>query len=371
MFASGHFVIGLMERFAPRHLAVENDRIGLQVGTLGKEIRKALVALDVTDAVVDEAIAAGADLIIAHHAIIYHPLKAIDTSTPAGRVFEKLIKNDIAVYVAHTNLDVAEGGMNDWMAECLGIESEGCLEPVHVDPLLKLVVYVPETHRQAVQEAVWRAGAGHIGRYDCCSFEVEGTGTFRPGEGTNPHIGTQGQLERVKEYRIETILPESLQEPIVRAMLEAHPYEEPAYDIFPLVLPGKTSGLGRFGRLKEPATLEAFAFRVKEALDVPFVRIVGDPDRVVRRAAVLGGSGSRYMRHALRAGVDVFVTGDIDYHTAQDALAAGLALVDPGHNAENIMKAKTAERLAAELAAAGYLTEVIPSSVPTDPFRVM
>ncbi|REJ20981.1 MAG: Nif3-like dinuclear metal center hexameric protein [Paenibacillaceae bacterium] len=371
MFASGQFVVQLMERFAPRRLAVEGDRIGLQVGTLQKEIRKALVALDVTDAVVDEAIAAGVDLIIAHHAVIYRPLPAIDTSTPAGRIYEKLIKNDIAVYVAHTNLDTAEGGMNDWMADALGIESEGCLEEVHVDPLLKLVVYVPETHRRQVQEAVWRAGAGQIGEYDCCSFEVEGTGTFRPGEGTNPHIGTTGKLERVKEIRIETILPESLKGAVVQAMLKAHPYEEPAYDLFPLKLQGKASGLGRFGRLKEPATLEAFARHVKEAFDVPFVRVVGDPDRVVRRAAVLGGSGSRYMRHALRAGADVFVTGDIDYHTAHDALAAGLAIVDPGHNAEKIMKAKTAERLAKDLAAAGYLTEVIPSALPTEPFRLM
>jgi dinuclear metal center YbgI/SA1388 family protein len=371
MFASGHFVIGLMERLAPRRLAVEGDRIGLQVGTLQKEVRKALVTLDVTDAVVDEAIAAGADLIIAHHAVIYRPLPAIDTSTPAGRVYEKLIKNDIAVYVAHTNLDTAEGGMNDWMAGLLGIESEGCLEEVHVDPLLKLVVFVPESHREAVQEAIWRAGAGHIGQYDCCSFEAEGTGTFRPGEGTNPYIGSQGRLERVKEFRIETILPESIRGAVVHAMLRAHPYEEPAYDLYPLKLPGKTSGLGRFGRLKEPTTLEAFARRVKEAFDVPFVRVVGDAERIVRRAAVLGGSGSRYLRHALRTGVDVFVTGDIDYHTAHDALAAGLALVDPGHNAEKIMKAKTAERLAADLAAAGYLTEVIPSAVPTEPFRVL
>jgi dinuclear metal center YbgI/SA1388 family protein len=371
VFANGQFVIQLMERLAPRRLAVEGDRIGLQVGTLQKEIRKALVALDVTDAVVDEAIAAGADLIIAHHAVIYRPLPAIDTSTPAGRVYEKLIKNDIAVYVAHTNLDSAEGGMNDWMAELIGIESEGCLEEVHVDPLLKLIVYVPETHRRQVQEAVWRAGAGHIGRYDCCSFEVEGTGTFRPGEGTNPHIGVTGQLERVKELRIETILPESLKGPVLQAMLRAHPYEEPAYDLFPLKLEGKVSGLGRFGRLKDAATLEAFARRVKEAFDMPFVRVVGDPERIVRRAAVLGGSGARYMRHALRAGADVFVTGDIDYHTAHDALAAGLALIDPGHNAEKIMKAKTAERLSADLAAAGYLTEVIPSAVPTEPFRVL
>ena len=371
MFASGQFVVQLMEKLAPRRLAVEGDRIGLQVGTLQKEIRKALVALDVTDAVVDEAIAAGADLIIAHHAVIFHPLKAIDTSTPAGRVYEKLIKNDIAVYVAHTNLDIAEDGMNDWMAEALGIASEGCLEETSVDPLLKLVVFVPETHRQAVQEAVWRAGAGHIGAYDCCSFEAEGTGTFRPGEGTNPHIGAQGRLERVKEYRIETILPESLKGPVVRAMLEAHPYEEPAYDLYPLALPGKAAGLGRFGHLKEPMTLDQFARHVKEAFDVPFVRVVGDPDRVVRRVAVLGGSGARYMRFALRVGADVFVTGDIDYHTAHDALAAGLALVDPGHNAEKIMKAKTAERLAADLAKAGYLTEVIPSAVPTEPFRLM
>lgn len=371
MFAHGQTVMQLMDRIAPRRLALEGDRIGLQVGTLQKEIRKVLVALDVTDAVADEAIAAGADLIIAHHAVIYRPLPAIDTSTPAGRVYEKLIKNDIAVYVAHTNLDIAADGMNDWMAELLGIEVEGSLEETHVDPLLKLAVYVPETHRDQVLEAIWRAGAGHIGQYDCCSFAVEGTGTFRPGEGTQPHIGETGRLERVPEFRVETVLPESLQRPVVQAMLKAHPYEEPAYDLYPMNLPGQASGLGRYGRLGEPLALDAFARRVKEAFDAPFVRVVGDPGRIVRKAAVLGGSGSRYVRRALFAGADVLVTGDIDYHTAHDALAAGLALIDPGHNAEKIMKTKVAERLSAELAKAGYLTEVIPSAVSTEPFRTI
>ena len=202
MFAHGQTVAQLMERLAPKHYAVEGDRIGLQVGTLQKEIRKVLVALDVTDAVVDEAIEAGADLIIAHHAVIYRPLAKIDTATPAGRMYEKLIKNDIAVYIAHTNLDVADGGINDWMADMLGLIGRDCLEEVHTDKLSKLVVFVPEDHHERVLEALWQAGAGQIGHYGKCSFNIEGTGTFLPGEGTNPHIGKPGKLERTREIRV-------------------------------------------------------------------------------------------------------------------------------------------------------------------------
>lgn len=371
MYAHGQTVAQLMERLAPKHYAVEGDRIGLQVGTLQKDIRKVLVALDVTDAVVDEAIALGAELIIAHHAVIYRPLAKIDTSTPAGRLYEKLIKHDIAVYIAHTNLDVADGGINDWMAELLGIEGRGALEEVHTDKLQKLVVFVPESHHEQVLEALWNAGAGEIGHYNRCSFNIEGTGTFMPGEAADPFIGKRGKLERVREVRIETVLPETLQRKVVQAMLKAHPYEEVAYDLYPMDLKGRSFGLGRVGKLPEAMTLDAFAARVKEAFDVPFARVVGEPGREIRRVAVLGGSGSKYVRHALYAGADVLVTGDIDYHTAHDALAAGLAIVDPGHNTEKLMKAKVAAWLSAELNKGRYKTEAVASSVHTEPFRLV
>ncbi|RRJ66698.1 Nif3-like dinuclear metal center hexameric protein [Paenibacillus oralis] len=371
MFAKGQTVIQYMEQLAPKHVAMEGDKIGLQLGSLQKEIQNVLIALDVNEAVADEAIAVSADLIIAHHAIIYRPLANLQSDTPMGKVYEKLIKNDIAVYIAHTNLDVTDGGMNDWMAEALGIESAAPLEDLHTDNLYKLVVFVPKDHHEKVLNAMLEAGAGAIGNYSHCSFNIEGYGTFKPGEDTDPYIGTQGKLEKVEEIRIETIVPQSLRSKVIQAMLKQHPYEEVAYDLYPMELKGRTLGLGRVGKLREPVTLEDFVQRVKERLDVPMVRVVGDLKRPVRKAAVLGGSGGRYWKQAQFRGADVLVTGDVDYHTAQDAWMAGVAIVDPGHNAEKIMKRKVAEWLTEKLHEGKYDTKVHVSAINTEPFVFM
>jgi dinuclear metal center YbgI/SA1388 family protein len=371
MFAKGQTVVQLMEQLAPKHYAVPDDKIGLQLGTLRKEVAKVLVALDVTEEVADEAIREKAELIIAHHAIIFRPLSHLQTDSPAGKLYEKLIKNDIAVYIAHTNLDVAEGGINDLMAKALNLHVTGHLEDVHTDKLKKLVVFVPETHQDKVRDAMFAAGAGWIGGYSHCSFNLNGTGTFMPREGTNPFIGAQGKLEKAAEVRIETVVPESELKRVVQAMLRAHPYEEVAYDVYPMDLNGRTFGLGRVGSLPEAVCLDDFARQVKQALDVPFVRVVGDPAREVRKVAVLGGSGSRYVRHALFAGADVLVTGDIDYHTAHDALAAGIALIDPGHNAEKIMKKHVTEWLNQRFAEQKISTRAIASTVDTETFRLV
>ncbi|MDU4697000.1 MAG: Nif3-like dinuclear metal center hexameric protein [Paenibacillus sp.] len=371
MFAKGQTVVQYVEQLAPKHVAMEGDKIGLQLGSLQKEIRNVLVALDVNEEVVDEAISLEVDLIVAHHAIIYRPLPHLQSDTPMGKVYEKLIKNDIAVYIAHTNLDVTDGGMNDWMADALGIESSGSLEDVHTDHLYKLVVFVPKEHHEPVLKAMLNAGAGHIGNYSHCSFNLEGYGTFKPGEGTDPFIGTEGKLERVEEVRIETIVSHSQRSKVIQAMLKQHPYEEVAYDLYPMDLKGRTFGLGRVGKLTEPVTLRDFVQRVKEQLDVPTVRVVGDLDRPIRKAAVLGGSGGRYWKNAQFRGADVLVTGDVDYHTAQDAWMAGVAIVDPGHNAEKIMKPRVAAWLTEKLTEDKYATRVHISQVNTEPFTFM
>ncbi|KKO51512.1 Nif3-like dinuclear metal center hexameric protein [Paenibacillus sp. DMB20] len=371
MFAKGQTVIQYMEQLAPKYVAYPDDRIGLQLGTLQKEIRKVLVALDVNEEVVDEAIELGADLIIAHHAIIFRPLKQLQTDSPMGKLYEKLIKNDIAVYISHTNLDVTEGGMNDWMAEALGMENTLPIDDVHTEQLSKLVVFVPKSHHQEVLDAVLNAGAGWIGNYSHCSFNIEGFGTFVPREGTDPYIGKQGMMERVNEVRIETIVPQGIRNKVIQAMLKAHPYEEVAYDLYSMDLKGRSFGLGRVGKLKEPVTLAELVDIVKEKFEVPHVRVVGDPDRIIKKAAVIGGSGGKFMNGAIFKGADVLVTGDVDYHTAQDALAAGLAMIDPGHNAEKIMKTKVAEWMEKKLQENKYDTEVISSAVNTEPFRFM
>jgi len=371
MFAHGQTVRQMIERLAPKHYAEDWDVVGLQVGTLQKDIRKLMVTLEVTDAVIEEAVRDQVDLIVTHHPIIFRPIKHLVTDYTQGRKLEMLIKHDIAVYTAHTNLDITEGGMNDWMAELLQLTDVRPMKDTHTEKLYKLVVFVPIDHHERVLHAVFEAGAGWIGDYSHCSFNIEGTGTFLPEQGTDPYIGKPGKLEHVKEMRIETIVPESVRSAVVQAMLKAHPYEEVAYDMYQVDLRGKTFGLGRVGKLDEPVTLAAFAEQVKIAFSVHSTRVVGPLDRIITKVAILGGSGSKYVRDAIRAGADVFVSGDIDYHTAQDALADGICMIDPGHHAEEIMKEKLAAYLRSELVEAGYATEVFASLTNTDPFQTL
>lgn len=369
MYAKGQTIIQFFEEHAPKHFAMEGDKIGLQVGTLQKDVRKVMVTLDVLEEVVDEAIANQVDLIIAHHAVIFRPLKNLRTDLPAGRLYEKLIKHNIAVYVAHTNLDVAPGGINDLMAGALGLTETEPLEILHTEQLKKIVVYVPKSHHQQVLDAMANAGAGWIGNYSHCTFNVEGVGTFLPSEGTNPFIGEPGKLENVEEIRLETICSASIQHKVLNAMRKVHPYEEIAYDIYPLEQQGQKYGLGRIGKLKEEQTLEQFSTMVKHAFALKGLRVVGDLQRKVKKVAVLGGDGNSFMSKAVHAGADVLVTGDIYYHTAHDAMAAGLALVDPGHNVEKVMKKGVQEWLIQKLTNGKYETEVIISGIHTDPFQ--
>ncbi|MFT9848675.1 Nif3-like dinuclear metal center hexameric protein [Aneurinibacillus sp. REN35] len=371
MYANGQRIIQYFEQFAPKHLAMEGDKIGLQVGTLNKEVKKVMIALDILEEVVDEAIAEEVDLIIAHHAVIFRPLKNLRTDMPAGRLYEKLIKHDVAVYIAHTNLDVAEGGINDLMAEALALKEVEILEQWHEQKLKKIVVYVPVSHVEAVREAMSQAGAGSIGNYSHCTFGVQGTGTFMPEEGTNPFIGEKGTLEKVEEVRLESIVPQELQSRVLKAIHKAHPYEEVAYDIYPVEQAGTTWGIGRIGKLSEPVSLRAFAEQVKQAFDVNGARVVGDLDRQVQKVAVLGGDGNSFVSKAMFRGADVLVTGDIYYHTAHDAMAGGLSIVDPGHNIEKIMKTGVKNILDKRLQEDKLETEIVVSIVNTDPFTFL
>lgn len=358
------------ESFSPKSYALEGDKIGLQVGTMNKKVTKLMTALDVNEQVVDEAIAEGVDFIIAHHPLIFRPLKSIKTDDSYGKTIEKLIRHEITLYVAHTNLDVTRGGVNDLMAEAIGLQDTEVLAKTYDDPLIKLVVYVSRPEADRVRQAMGDAGAGYIGDYSHCSFQTEGTGSFIPGDGTNPFIGTKGKTEFVDELKIETIIPKSLEKKVLRAMLDAHPYEEPAFDLYPMANEGESFGLGRIGYLEKEMTLDSFCDHVKKAFDVPFVRAVGDGSRTVKKVAVLGGDGNKYTMTALQKGADVYVTGDLYYHVAHDAMMEGLMMVDPGHNVEKIMKKATADYMKDYIVKSGCNTEVISSTVHTDPFRV-
>jgi dinuclear metal center YbgI/SA1388 family protein len=365
---NGHEIISLFETLAPKELAEEGDKIGLQIGRLNQKIEKVMVTLDVLEEVVDEAVEKGVKLIIAHHPPLFRSLKAIRTDTVQGRMIEKLIKNDIAVYAAHTNLDVAKGGVNDLLAEALELRDTKVLLPTYQEKLKKLAVFVPEEDEEKVRKALGEAGAGHIGNYSHCSFSHKGTGRFLPGEGSEPHIGEKGNLEKVHEVKIETIYPAKAEKKVLQAMLKSHPYEEVAYDIVPLDNKGETLGLGRVGKLDSEMSLEDFASFLKAKLEVENVRVTGNLAHTVKKVAVLGGDGNKFIHSAKFSGADVFVTGDLYYHTAHDAMMLGLNVLDAGHHIEKVMKAGVARWMSDKSKEKGLDVEYLISETKTDPF---
>ena len=366
---NGHEIIQLFEAWAPKKMAcMPNDPIGLAIGTLNKPITKVLVTLDVTHEVVDEAIENGCELIIAHHPPIFAKLKHLRTDDVKGRLIEKCIKNDIAVYAAHTNLDVAPGGVNDLLADALGLVDRKSLEQTYSETLMKLAIFVPETHVEIVLSALSKAGAGHIGDYHSCSFTSSGDGRFRALNGANPFVGEVGEIHVEAEKKIEVVFPASMRNRVLKAMLTTHPYEEPAYDIWTLTNTVNEQGLGRVGKLQQSMTLEDFAKYVKVALDVPALRVVGKLDTIVEKVAVVGGSGNDYVRKAIFAGADVFVTGDISFHVAQDAEADGLNIVDPGHHVEKVMIKGVKEKMTTLCKDKKLDVTFIESKIHTEPF---
>lgn len=323
-------LVGKIQEIYPLDLAEAYDNVGLLIGNPGKAISRVLVALDITGEVVREATDLGADMIISHHPVIFRPVKKILSCDPLGALISDIIRSDINVYALHTNFDNASGGMNDIIVKLLELKDIEPLGNNHNSRLYKLVVFVPKTHQDLVRKAILDAGAGHIGNYSHCSFNLEGTGTFRPLEGSSPFIGSEGRDERVEETRVETIVDESRFKRVVSKMKEAHPYEEPAYDIYPLenIISG---GTGRIGSLREKLTLGELCAVLKDRLQVPHLSVGGSLDRKITRVAVVGGAGSDFVSDSIAKGADVLVTGDIKHHEAMDSVAAGLSVIDAGH----------------------------------------
>lgn len=326
-------ITNLIEKFAPRKLAEDWDNVGLIVGSPVGEISGIMLALDVTQEVVREAAAVGANLIISHHPVLFKPLKNIREDNPQGSLISDIIRNGMHVFCAHTNLDNAAEGVNQILAHKLGLTDIQVLNPDKPEKIYKLAVFVPDSHFDQVRYAITEAGAGWIGKYSDCTFSTPGTGTFKASDICNPFIGKPGVLEKASEIKVETVIKENQIERVVRAMLKAHPYEEVAYDVYPLVNDAGSLGLGRIGRLEKPMVFKEFLDLVKNSLNVSVVRFGGDVSASVKKIAVCGGSGAGLIRKAVFAGADVLVTGDLKYHEAQDALSLGLAFVDAGHYA--------------------------------------
>jgi len=365
-------LIGLVHKLYPPSLAEDWDNVGLHVGDPNMVVTNILVALDPSEANLDAALRQGAQVLATHHPLIFRPLKSLTPRDETGRVLFRAVCEGIAVLCAHTNLDRAGDGLNDWLATRLGLTDSLPLAGEGEGELLKLVVFVPAGYEQRVAEALHGAGAGHLGRYDQCSFRTLGTGTFRPGAGTHPFIGSEGMTESVREIRLETVVPRAMVGKVLPRMLKAHPYEEVAYDLIPLANGRPDIGLGRIGRLPAPVDLAIFAAQVKHALACPTLRLVGDPAAKVTKIAVCGGSGANLLHEAARQGADVLVTGDVKYHEARAAESLGVALLDAGHFAtEQLMVDELTARLKQAAQARRLTITINAAEGESDPFQTI
>jgi len=329
-----------------------------------------LICLDPSEKALDAAVAAGAQAIVAHHPLLFRPLRSLVPADETSRILFRAVREGVAILCVHTNLDRGRNGLNDWLAARLGVAAARPLAAG--GELLKLVVFVPAGYESQVADALFAGGAGEVGRYDRCSFRSSGTGTFRPGPGTTPFIGRAGETEAVRELRLETVLPREVAGRAVERMLKAHPYEEVAYDLIPLTNRRSDVGLGRIGRLEQALPLGEFALQVKAALGANSLRLVGDAGRRVAKVALCGGSGSSLLAEAARQGADVLVTGDVKYHEAKNAESQGIALIDGGHFAtEQLMVEGLSAVLRREAEKKGLNVVFHEMKGESDPFRTI
>ena len=359
-----HHLTTYLETLAPLAYQESYDNSGLIIGDPATEIKGVLVTLDTTEAVVDEAIANGCNVIVAHHPIVFKGLKKLNGKTYVERTVIKAIKNDVAIYATHTNLDNVTGGVNFKISEKLNLQNVRVLAP-KTQVLSKLVVFVPTSDLNVVLNAIYEAGGGRIDTYEHCSFRVGGRGTFKPLDGANPTVGAIDQDETVNEQRLEVLLPTYLENTIVAAMKRAHSYEVPAYDLYSLNNTNQTVGSGAVGELAEPISSDSWLSYLKERMNLNLVRYTALPDRPIKRVAVCGGVGSFLLPDAIRAGADVFVTADYKYHEFFDA-DGRISICDIGHYESEVF---TKELIYQHLAKKITTFAVILSVTNTNPVR--
>ncbi|GHA58661.1 Nif3-like dinuclear metal center hexameric protein [Pontibacter akesuensis] len=324
-----HEVTTLLEQLAPLRYQESYDNAGLQTGDANAEVTGVLVTLDCTEAVLDEALEKGCNLVVAHHPVIFKGLKQLTGRSYVERTIIKAIRHNIAIYASHTNLDSVVNGVNTKIANKLGLQQQRMLinKP---NTLLQLVTFVPVAHTEAVLTALHAAGAGNIGEYSSCSFSVTGTGRFTPSESANPSIGEKNKPEQVEENRLELIFPAALQSKIMAALQQAHPYEEVAHYLYNLENQNQEVGIGVIGELEQEKTEQEFLAYLKDCMQLQGLRYTSIGGRKVKKVAVCGGSGSFLIKDALRQGADALVTGDVKYHEFFDA-ENRLMIADIGH----------------------------------------
>lgn len=322
-------IVNYLESLAPSSSQESYDNSGLIVGDRNTEISNALIALDCTEPIVEEAIEKNCNLIIAHHPIVFKGLKKITGANYVERTILKAIKNDIAIYAIHTNLDNYKLGVNKKIGDLLGIESPQILAPVS-NKLVKLAVFCPNDHAAAVKDALFNAGAGQIGDYAECSFSSDGNGTFKALDNAKPFVGNNGERHTENEVKIEVLVSTHILSKCISAMLNAHPYEEVAYDCIPVLNKNKDEGAGMIGNLKSPMDEDQFLQFVKETFNCGIIRHTNKLNKPIKKVAWCGGSGSFLLRTAMAKKADIFITGDFKYHEFFDA-ENRIMIADIGH----------------------------------------
>lgn len=360
-------IIKLMETIAPSTLAEDWDNCGLQCGDRNWPVARIAVALDPSFEVIQAACRTNADLLITHHPLIFKPLKTLTLDSPIGKLLHLSVTHKLAVFSAHTNLDAAAGGLNDFFAEKIGLANRTFLTGEPDPDMVKLVVYAPEDACEKVLRGLMAAGAGTIGNYSSCTFRNSGVGTFRPGPEARPHIGTPGELESVAECRIETRLQKNQISGVMNALRACHPYETMACDIYPLHPLEINHGIGRIGELRRQTKLKTLAAHLKSVFGLSVLKVSGKPEMPVKKIAVCTGSGSGLLKAFFASDADVFISGDLKYHDAQETRMHHRALIDVGHFAsEKIMIDLITDRLTALIRPEGVAVEAL--QVESDPF---
>lgn len=372
-------IVSILTDAFPESLAEKWDRVGLVCGDPDDTVSKVLYALDPVTEIVDEAIDGGYDLLVVHHPLFLKPIHGVPATDPKAVLVHRLIKAGCALYVAHTNADSARPGVSDALAHMLGVENLAPLLPKRTSPLAKLTTFVPTADQTRVIDAVAAVGGGQLGDYERCAWTVSGQGTFQPQPGANPTLGSVGETTIVEETRVEMVFRPELCAAVINALREAHPYEEPAFDVVQHMAAPSQLGLGRVGDLPQPLTLERFAEVAAKALPhtVQGVRVSGPPEAMVQRVAVCGGSGDSLFDAVRASGADVYLTGDLRHHPTSEAreAAAGKVpyLVDVAHWAsEWPWLHRCAAMVIGALHARGQDVDYWVSTTPTDPwsFRV-
>jgi len=372
MAATVKDILACLDAAYPFSWAVPEDRVGLQVGDPDAAVTTVLVALEVSPPVVAEARDQGAQLLLTHHPLLYQPLTEIREDRPVGNLLAALIRAQMAAAACHTNLDLAPEGLNDHLARELGLLDLEVLAPLRRDAWRKLTVFVPTGYEDRVREALCDDRVGVIGRYSHCTFATRGQGTYLPLEGARPFRGEVAALSRAEESRLEVVMPESAVASTLARLKAAHPYEEVAYDLYPLADAGPVLGFGRVGRLPQALSWEEVVNRVKELFGVNGVRVWGQPPAAVSRVAVCGGSGGDLMGQARQLGASVYITGEVRHHQAVPGLGEEFALIEVGHFASEVVFMPVwAEQVGQLLRAQGWEVQVRAAVSEVPPFKII